>query len=139
MPVPAGGQGPMYWFLPLLFRPWIAPAGRLLTAIVSVDAGMSHTSQCTKSPDTASGSCIIKARLFVPAGTPAIFIGGLTFCPLQVYWTGIAAPSRKTWLNSFKLEFELLVWVPIVFGASLSPPRLWPHKQIVIATVNLCL
>src|SRR3989344_4317410 len=118
MPVPAGGQGPIYWFLPLLFRPWIAPAGTLLTVIVSAEVGMSHAVQWTKSPPTASGSWIISAKLLAPSGTPIILSGGLTFWPLQVYWTGMAAPSRKTWLNNFKLDFGLLVWVSIVFGAS---------------------
>jgi hypothetical protein len=38
---------------------------------------------------------MINAKLFVPRGVPTHASGGETFSPLQVYLTGIGAPSRN--------------------------------------------
>src|SRR5215470_8533108 len=81
-----------------------APAGS-----EPVPGGMLYTTQCHQPlPVGASGSCISKAKLWVPAGAPLQASAGDTFPPLQpnslnTWALGIVPPSVKSVLVRLNL------------------------------------
>src|SRR5689334_202313 len=94
MPVPAGGQGPLYAGWPAVLGRVVAPAGVCPSAVLPEPAAIPMTTQCTYRPFTASGSSTTRAP---PAGADHAN-GGAMSAPLQVYCTGIGAPSAKAGL-----------------------------------------
>src|SRR5215468_10594551 len=82
-----------------------APAGS-----EPVPGGMLYTTQCHQPlPVGASGSCISKAKLWVPAGAPLQASAGETFPPLQ-------PNSLKTWVLASVSPSVKSVLVRVNFG-----------------------
>lgn len=64
------------------------PDGTLFSLIAVVFGSMFQTSQCTQSPDGASGSSTISTRLLAFSGVSEMVSGGFMFSASQVYLDG---------------------------------------------------
>src|SRR6202000_1961372 len=93
-PVPAGGQGPEYEEWPLEFGNTLPPAGVCPSPVLPDPGAIPDTIQCTRGPFAASGSSTTSAA---PNGADHVS-GGAISAPLQVYCTGIDAPSANAGL-----------------------------------------
>jgi hypothetical protein len=92
-------------------------AGR--SSLSSVQAGgMRYTSQCTKVPEGASGSSMIRAKLLVVSGAPVQARGGEMFPPSFEYLLGITPSSWKARLVSFK--FMMLPGMHAIYRKKVS-------------------
>src|SRR5262245_22337093 len=79
------------WTAPLASRSAVdTPSGSSVTV-----GGRSKRTQCMNVPEGASGSSQINTRLFVVGGMSLHLKSGERSSPSQVYFVGIASPSKK--------------------------------------------
>src|SRR5262249_46729454 len=129
-----GGQGPLCPRLPKSLRPCRLPSASVASFLtpsgsVVVAGGIPHTTQCTHSPDGASGSSQMSANALVPCGGAVHSNGGETSAPSQVCFFGMSPP----WANDELFSSKPIAVLPGIANAesahATSPTPLQPRRD----------